>query len=145
MVQSPVILLLEDDLELGIHLARFLESEGYSVRRHQEARAAAECAKTEHIDLVLADIFIIENGRYSDEGGITLITRLRRMMKHHAPIIAMSGAFNRRYGRDDFQKRLEDIGADFTLAKPFHEEELLDVVVLALASKSGSQGSDSVG
>ncbi len=122
----PQILILEDDAEFGPLLKYSLEDEGYAVSLHTNAQTALKHADENHVDLVISDLLIEENGKPSPHGGVTLISALKQIRDHPAPVIAISGAFT----RDKYHaiSTAMTVGADRTLAKPVSPHELLALI-----------------
>lgn len=123
---EQTILVLEDDVAFGPLLRYSLEDEGYKVSLHTEASSALEFADANHIDLVISDLLIEKDGRPSPHGGVTLISALKQIRNHPAPVIAISGSFT----QDKYHaiSTAMTVGADRTLAKPVSPEELKDVI-----------------
>jgi len=122
------LVLLEDDIELGVKLSMELEAEGYDVHRHTSASQALQFISENHVDLIITDLLIKIDGVLVQDGGITLISRLHQVQNHPAPIIAVSSMFQATLGAVEAVTTAKTVGADATLAKPFKTYELLRLV-----------------
>ena len=105
--------------------------EGFEVSLHTEAGSALAYADSNQVDLVISDLLIEKGGRPSPHGGVTLISALKQIRSHSAPVIAISGSF----AQDKYHaiSTAMTVGADRTLAKPVSPEELLSVINELLA------------
>jgi len=123
---AQTILILEDDMSFGPLLQFSLEDEGYRVSLHTNAHSALAYADANPVDLVISDLLIEENGKLSPHGGVTLITALKQIRDHPAPVIAISGSFT----QDKYHaiSTAMTVGADRTLAKPVSPNELLALI-----------------
>jgi DNA-binding NtrC family response regulator len=120
------ILILEDDFELAMYWRMALEERGYSVSQHStvdSAITAIDGAKA--IDLVITDLLITDGAnRYSNRGGLSLLSHIELRSKNPPKRIAISGA------RPQI-KALEtaaQLKADRTLQKPVDVDELVGIV-----------------
>lgn len=102
-----LILIAEDDLDIGDTLTKFLLGEGYRVVWVRSGRRAADLLAQERFDCVVLDLNLPELSGYE------VLQRLRR--KHPSlPVLIVSV-------RDAPEERAQglDLGADDYLAKPF--------------------------
>lgn len=120
------IAILEDDADFGPLLKEMLEDEGYIVSLHTNAISALAFIDNNPVDLVISDLFIKEDGQLSEQGGLTLISKIKQIMHHPAPVIAISGSF----ANDKIcaVSSATTLGADHTLAKPIDPNELIRLV-----------------
>ncbi len=120
------ILILEDDAEFGPLLQMSLEDAGYEVSLHTNATNALSYLESENVDLIIADLMIKQEGVFIQDGGIKLISTLKQIRHHPAPIIAISGSFV----QDQYQaiSTAMTVGADKTLAKPIHPDDLIALI-----------------
>ena len=125
---KPIILLVEDEINLAKTIQLNLELEGYSVKHASEGKQALQLFKSASFDLVLLDIMIPEID------GLTLCDLFRDQDKT-IPILILSA----RSSQEDKIEGLK-LGADDYLTKPFHLEELL-LRVKNLLRRNGSLGS----
>ena len=113
------ILIIEDDPQVLDVLKKVLVKEGYSVDAAVDGNAGMESYRKSPSDLIISDLLM------PGKGGIETIMELRNEFPA-AKVIAISGG-----GRVDPQNHLKvaaHFGADFTLAKPFENHELLTAV-----------------
>lgn len=109
----PLILLVEDEINLARPLHFNLEQEGYRVRATSSGREALEWLFSEHFDLIILDIMIEEMDGFE-------VARRLRQRDQKLPILMLTA----RTAEVDRIHGLE-IGADDYLVKPFHLRELL--------------------
>ena len=107
------ILLAEDDLNLGVLLVDYLESEGFEINLCQDGEIAFKSFQKDSFDLCLLDVMMPKMD------GFSLATAIRSIDKL-IPIIFITA------------KSLKEdkllgytLGADDYISKPFDEEELL--------------------
>ncbi|MEM1383099.1 MAG: response regulator [Pseudomonadota bacterium] len=132
------ILIMEDDAEFAFGLRDLLEMEGHEVRWSRGATEALEVLKQTKIDLVITDIYIYHDGRIVRDGGISLIGGMRQIgsgigykSPRNTPVIAITAASSYP-GNAHILDTAQSVGAQYALAKPFSDKELLDLVVEAL-------------
>jgi len=107
------ILLAEDDLTLGVLLADYLETEGFSVKLCKDGLLALKAFQTNIFDLCLLDVMM------PNMDGFSLAKAIRTKDKT-IPIIFITA----KSLKEDKLKGY-DLGADDYITKPFDEEELL--------------------
>ncbi|WP_244244073.1 response regulator [Marilutibacter alkalisoli] len=127
------MLVVDDDVEIGALLSRYLDGQGLSVRTAHDGRQLREAVREADFDLVLLDLGL------PDEDGLDLMRDLRRQWQ--GPVIIVSG-------RGEPVERIIglELGADDYVSKPFDLRELLARIrsVLRRARPSG-EGGDSPG
>lgn len=124
------VLLIEDDLDLGLALQKSLKLEGISSEwRRRAADAPGRLAQEDGFDCVLLDLSL------PDGQGLDLLTRWRRQSAQ-VPVIIITA-------RDALPDRLAglDSGADDFVVKPFAPEELASRI-RAVLRRSARQASD---
>ena len=109
---APLVLLVEDELQMRRFLRAALDSHGYRLVEAVTATEALALASSHNPDLVLLDLGL------PDGDGIEVAARLREWTQ--APILVISAR-----GREDDKVRALDAGADDYLTKPFGVAELL--------------------
>jgi DNA-binding response OmpR family regulator len=107
------ILLAEDDLNLGILLVDYLETEGYHVKLYRNGELAAKAFQDAHFDLCLLDVMMPLKDGFS-------VAKEIRIKDKDVPIIFISA----KSLKEDKLKGY-GAGADDYITKPFDEEELL--------------------
>ena len=118
------ILLVDDNDDARVTVARILEMAGYSVVQAPNAKVASALLKEQTPDLVITDIFM------PDGDGFEMLNELRDR-EPKIPVIAISGG--------GVQQGLDvlaiagRLGAKKVLYKPFARRLLLDTIAEALA------------
>ena len=107
------ILLAEDDLNLGILLVDYLESEGFDVKLCKDGDMAIKAFHSQQFDLCLLDVMLPK------VDGFTIAQEFRKKDKK-VPLIFITAKLL----KEDKLKGY-GIGADDYITKPFDEEELL--------------------
>lgn len=111
--KRPTILLAEDDLNLGVLLADFLDAEGFEVKLCKDGDRALSVFTVGSFDLCLLDVMMPKID------GFTLAKEIRKS-DSLVPIIFITA----RSLKEDKSMGYE-LGADDYITKPFDEEELL--------------------
>jgi two-component system OmpR family response regulator len=112
MDTSPHLLLVEDDPEISVMLARFLMDHGFRVSRAEDGRALDRILAASKIDLVVLDLML------PGEDGLSICRRLRAASG--VPILMLSAL-----GTETDRVVGLEMGADDYLPKPFSSRELL--------------------
>ena len=107
------ILLAEDDLNLGVLLVDYLETEGFSVKLCKDGELALKAFQNTAFDLCLLDVMM------PNMDGFSLAKRIREK-DAKTPILFITA----KSLKEDKLKGY-DLGADDYITKPFDEEELL--------------------
>jgi len=107
------ILLAEDDLNLGVLLVDYLESEGFEVKLCKDGEIALRAFQSSAFDLCLLDVMLPKLD------GFSLAKEIRSKDKV-IPVIFITA----RSSKEDKLKGY-DLDADDYVTKPFDEEELL--------------------
>lgn len=107
------ILLAEDDLNLGLLLVDYLETEGFEVRLCKDGELALKVFQNGHFDLCLLDVMMPKLD------GFTLARNIREK-NGKIPILFITA----RSLKEDKLKGY-GLGADDYITKPFDEDELL--------------------
>jgi CheY-like chemotaxis protein len=125
MADAASILLVDDNDDARVTVARVLEMAGYGVVQAANARAATALLKERMPDLVITDIFMPEGD------GFEMLSELRER-EPAIPVIAISGG-GARQGQDVLATASR-LGARKVLHKPFARRQLLDAITEALGS-----------
>jgi DNA-binding response OmpR family regulator len=112
-VQPPNVLVVDDDASLRLLCRVNLELDGYRVLEAQTVAEAEEMLLAEPVAVVLLDVHV------GPESGIDLMRSLRERGAA-PPVVLVTGS-----ARLDAETRAE---ADGVVGKPFHLDELRDVV-----------------
>jgi DNA-binding response OmpR family regulator len=107
------ILLAEDDVNLGILLVDYLESDGFSVKLCRDGEQALKSFQSGNFDLCLLDVMMPKLDGFS-------VARHIRASDKNIPIIFITA----KSLKEDKSAGYE-LGADDYITKPFDEEELL--------------------
>ena len=111
--QPPTVLVVDDDASLRLLCRVNLELDGYRVLEAPTVAEAEEILLAEPVDVVLLDVHV------GPESGIELMRALRER-GGSPPVVLVTGS-----ARLDAETRAE---ADGVVGKPFHLDELRDVV-----------------
>jgi len=129
-LKSPVILVIEDDLQMRRFLRATLMDNGYNYLDATTAQDGLRQVGLQHPDLIILDLGL------PDLDGLEVTRRLREWTS--TPIIVLSA---RNQERDKVDAL--DAGADDYLTKPFGTSELLARLRVALRhALKAAQGSD---
>ncbi|MES2566210.1 MAG: response regulator transcription factor [Bacteroidota bacterium] len=107
------ILLAEDDLNLGVLLLDYLETEGFSVKLCKDGELAFKAFQSDTFDLCLLDVMMPKLDGFS-------LGKKIKQLQEHIPIIFITA----KSLKEDKLKGY-GLGADDYITKPFDEEELL--------------------
>ena len=124
MADALNILLVDDNEDARVTVARVLEMSGHTVVQAGNAKAASALLKDLTPDLIITDIFMPEGD------GFEMLNELRDR-EPKIPVIAMSGG--------GVQQGLDvlaiagRLGAKNVLYKPFARRQLLEAIAEALA------------
>jgi DNA-binding response OmpR family regulator len=130
------ILLAEDDLNLGVLLTDFLESEGFDVKLCKDGELALKAFREQPFDLYLLDIMMPKADGFT-------VAREIRVRDAGVPIIFITA----RTLKEDKLKGY-GLGADDYITKPFDEEELvwkLRAVMRRVQARTRSEAAVSIG
>jgi CheY-like chemotaxis protein len=119
------ILVIDDNVAVLSTLIYLLEEEGYRVVSAENGDSGARIYRSQHPDLVIADIIMPERG------GISIIREIKELCPD-AKIIAISGGA--RIGNADPLEAAREVGATKALAKPLDPDDFLEVVNGLLAA-----------
>jgi DNA-binding response OmpR family regulator len=111
--ERPRILLAEDDLNLGVLLVDYLETEGFAVKLCKDGELALKTFQSLSFDLCLLDVMMPKMDGFS-------LAKAIRAKDKKIPVIFITA----KSLKADKLKGY-DLGADDYIAKPFDEEELL--------------------
>ena len=112
MSQSSTIILVEDDIEIGELISKYLSKYEINVTVLRDGLTLDKLIETQTYDLIILDVNL------PGEDGLSICRRIRS--KHAIPIIFLTAR------SEDIDKILGlEMGADDYLVKPFADEELL--------------------
>jgi len=115
---SETILVVEDEMDVSFFLETILQSHGYQVICAADYEGAVDAFKKhqDKIQLVFSDIGLPK------VDGISLCEKLRSM-KSKIPLILASG-----YPTKEFKSRINDLGPQAFLSKPYNTMDILQTV-----------------
>ncbi|MBP6749497.1 MAG: response regulator [Xanthomonadaceae bacterium] len=121
----PLVLVVDDDEEIGDLLRRYLSGQGLRVELYADAASLRRRMEGAPADLVLLDLGL------PDDDGLNVIRDLRRW---NVPVIIVSG-------RGESVERIVglELGADDYVTKPFDLRELLARIRSVLRRSSGER------
>jgi DNA-binding response OmpR family regulator len=120
------ILIIDDDVALGLALMKHLERAGHEVRQAADGDAGVRACERRAPDIVIVDIFM------PGQGGLQTIGRLRREWPQ-MKILAMSAV--PKAGSLDVPGHAVALGADRFISKPFEAATLVSLVATLLGQK----------
>ena len=126
MSDSPHILVIEDDAEIGRLISRYLRNAGFRVSTLGDARNVARMLEDSRIDLIVLDLML------PGEDGLTLCRRLRG--RSNVPIIMVTAK-----GEEIDRIIGLEMGADDYLCKPFNPRELIARIRAVLRRASDAE------
>jgi CheY-like chemotaxis protein len=124
---SGTILVVDDEPEVRSFLRKVLAGVSYQVLEAEDGMAAAKQIETTEVDLVIMDLAL------PGQGGIETIRALHQV-RPRLKIIAISGQF-----AGSRLHAAELLGAQASLAKPIHPDELLSAVARVMVGSSDSR------
>jgi two-component system KDP operon response regulator KdpE len=126
----PIVLVIEDEVQMRRFLRASLSGNGYQVYESETAADGLAQAASRNPDLVLLDLGL------PDQDGLIVTERLREWAK--MPIIVLSAR-----GKEEDKIKALDAGADDYLTKPFGIGELLARIRVALRHSARSESGES--
>ncbi len=117
-LQSPLVLVADDDPDMRALLRRLLERAGIRVELVADGAAALARLEAGGVDLVLVDLMMPQ------VNGLEFCRRVREAeQEQHVPIIMLTGSVNAADRRAGFA-----LGVDDYLLKPFHTQAVIERV-----------------
>jgi len=124
-MNEPHILLVDDDGEIRLLVAKFLRASGFRVTAVRDGREMRETLKATAIDLVILDLML------PGASGLELCRELR--VESKVPIVMLTAR------NDDTDRILGlELGADDYISKPFNPREL-EARIRAVLRRTSSQ------
>ncbi len=123
----PHILVVDDEADIRIPLARYLERHGLRVSVTGDGSGLRRALAAEPVDLVVLDIML------PGEDGLTLCRHLRE--SHDLPVILLTAL-----GEETDRIVGLEVGADDYVTKPFNPRELLARIKAVLRRVSPADG-----
>jgi len=113
------ILFVDDDKSMRYLHSQMLEGESYDVHVACDGQEALDYLKIAPVDLVITDILMPEID------GFELMMEIR---KSHPKIKVVAISGGGRLGPNEYLKLANQLGATFTLQKPYKKEELISMI-----------------
>jgi DNA-binding NarL/FixJ family response regulator len=123
--RAPVALLVEDDDDARLSLARALRRHGLACVEAGDAPSAIALLDETAVDVAILDLVLGDE----DDGGLSVLARLRASGSS-APVVIITA-----FADVHRLKRALNLGASFLLEKPFRGRDLIDTVVKLLADQ----------
>jgi len=120
---SGHILVVDDEVKMGVLVAGTLEDEGYEVTRTDKGERAISLLKKKHFDVVISDL------KMSPVGGLTVLQEAKKVSADTIVILMTAHA-----SVDTAVSAMKAGAADY-LAKPFSLDELVMLVRRQLESR----------
>jgi CheY-like chemotaxis protein len=118
------VLVVDDNRDVCVVLARMLEQGGYSVQYALSGQQALEMVTNKHPDVIIIDLFMPEHDDFRSVFAL-------RLAAPEVPVVAMSAVFDKRY-----LDVVRMLGACAILEKPFRVETVLQCVAKALEPRA---------
>jgi CheY-like chemotaxis protein len=120
------VVVVDDERDLAVMLARMLQGEGHEVRVCTRGAEALELVEAERFDVLLTDVSM------PDMDGWEVARRVKEI-RPDLPVAVVTGWGSQYEGMDLAAK-----GVDFLLAKPFTVTAARELVARALAQPAGA-------
>lgn len=125
--EHPVILVVDDDVDLSGIIRLILSSAGYDTHVANSGQEALEWLTSNRPDLVLLDLMM------PDINGFTILRKMRaNEPTKQLPIVVLTAKADQ-----ETRDETRSMGADEFLTKPVNANSLLDHVKRALAGRKG--------
>ncbi|HRF50615.1 MAG TPA: response regulator [Anaerolineales bacterium] len=125
--EHPVILVVDDDVDLSGIIRLILSSAGYNTHVANSGQEALEWLTSNRPDLVLLDLMM------PDINGFTILRKMRaNEPTKQLPIVVLTAKADQ-----ETRDETRSMGADEFLTKPVNANSLLDHVKRALAGRKG--------
>lgn len=116
-MDSPIIIVMDDNPDVRCVLHETLQERGYSVMTAPNGALGLEMALREQPDLLIVDMMMPQ------QSGFQVLKQFRAARGHSTPVLMISG------NSDDRHQAYADIlGANVFLPKPFGLNQLVDTV-----------------
>jgi DNA-binding response OmpR family regulator len=122
MAGRPLVLVVEDDVELNQLERELLDVHGLDSLAAYTGPQAVEVSASCHADAVLLDIMLPEMD------GFETLRRLRTLNGRYVPVVILSALDS-----EDCRRRGFETGADAYFAKPFDPDEVIQTILDLIA------------
>ena len=127
MAGRPLVLVVEDDVELNQLERELLDVHGLDSLAAYTGPQAVEVSASCHADAVLLDIMLPEMD------GFETLRRLRGLNGRYVPVVILSALDS-----EDCRRRGFETGADAYFAKPFDPDEVIAKIQALLAKSTNA-------
>ena len=117
MAGRPLVLVVEDDVELNQLERELLDVHGLDSLAAYTGPQAVEVSASCHADAILLDIMLPEMD------GFETLRRLRMLNGRYVPVVILSALDS-----EDCRRRGFETGADAYFAKPFDPDEVIQTI-----------------
>jgi DNA-binding NarL/FixJ family response regulator len=124
-MSAPLALLVEDDADARLILARALRRDGIECVEAADVPTALAAIGAHVFDVAILDFVLGDD----DSGGLTVLGKLREV-RSPAPAVLITA-----FADVDKLKRALNLGVSYLLDKPFRSRELLDTIHKLLADQ----------
>lgn len=128
------ILIVDDESQVRLMLSTCLERAGFDVYEAVDGEEALKINAATPVDLIVLDLLM------PGKEGLETLMSLRKDSER-PQIIAISGGA--RAAGEDFLPAARKLGADKTLRKPFHNDELIEAIHELLQGAGARHGAHS--
>ena len=122
MAGRPLVLVVEDDVELNQLERELLDVHGLDSVAAYTGPQAVEASGSCHADAILLDIMLPEMD------GFETLRRLRTLNGRYVPVVILSALDS-----EDCRRRGFETGADAYFAKPFDPDEVIQTILDLIA------------
>jgi len=126
MAERPVVLVVEDDVEMNQLERELLDVHGFDSVPAHTGNEALEACRCGHVDAVLLDLMLPELDGFET-------CRLLRTFPGHRPVVIIVSALD----SEDSRRRGFESGADAYFAKPFDPDEVIQTMRSLLRPENG--------
>ncbi len=122
MTTKKRILVIDDEIDIGLMLNEYLSQQGYSITNAYSGTSALKLLENENFDLIITDF------RLGDIDGLEIIIRLKDI-KPNTPVVMIT-----EYSDIKMAVRIIKLGAYDYVTKPLYPDEILITIKDAIAS-----------
>lgn len=122
----PKILVVDDNDTLRGAIGMTLEELGYEVIQAENGKIALDLQRTEPSDVLLTDMIMPE------KEGLEIIQEFKR---RYPDVVTVAMSAGGRLHVKDLLKAARQLGASYTLAKPFSNDELVQTIAKAVSKQ----------
>ena len=126
-------LVMEDYFPLRSELEDLIEALGHTAFGANNATEASQVIENTPIDAVIADIFVMQDDKFTPDGGVLLLSRIRtafnqKNIQASAPVLVITGGLEIQGGFSP-RELAKNLGASATMAKPLDMDAVATWIV----------------